>query len=228
MGRTRAGDGPRRLGPRPSASGRPRAGAFRRPDRSSPEGACRKTMSFPTHRYRRLRLTDSLREMVRETSLEPSDFIAPLFVVPGEGVRAGRPVDARRRPDVVRAGRKGREGALFARREVGDPLRDPGSQGRARDLFGRSGGPRLPGGPRDQVGEPGDGRDDRRLPLRVHGPRTLRRPEGGDRRQRPDARDPRGGSARAREGRGRRRRAVRHDGRTRCGDPEDARRERIP
>ncbi|HUM00947.1 MAG TPA: porphobilinogen synthase [Thermoanaerobaculia bacterium] len=44
-------------------------------------------MSFPTHRYRRLRLTESLREMVRETSLAPSDFIAPLFVVPGEGIR---------------------------------------------------------------------------------------------------------------------------------------------
>ena len=44
-------------------------------------------MSFPTHRYRRLRLTESLREMVRETTLAPSDFIAPLFVVPGEGVR---------------------------------------------------------------------------------------------------------------------------------------------
>lgn len=44
-------------------------------------------MSFPTHRYRRLRLTESLRDMVRETSLDPADFIAPLFVVPGEGVR---------------------------------------------------------------------------------------------------------------------------------------------
>ena len=44
-------------------------------------------MSFPTHRFRRLRLTESLREMVRETNLEPSDFIAPLFVVPGKGVR---------------------------------------------------------------------------------------------------------------------------------------------
>ncbi len=44
-------------------------------------------MSFPTHRYRRLRLSESLREMVRETSLAPSDFIAPLFVVPGEKVR---------------------------------------------------------------------------------------------------------------------------------------------
>jgi len=48
-------------------------------------------MSFPTHRYRRLRLTESLREMVRETSLAPSDFIAPLFVVPGEGVRQAVP-----------------------------------------------------------------------------------------------------------------------------------------
>jgi len=44
-------------------------------------------MSFPLHRYRRLRLSESLREMVRETTLSPSDFIAPLFVVPGAGVR---------------------------------------------------------------------------------------------------------------------------------------------
>jgi len=44
-------------------------------------------MSFPLHRYRRLRLTESLREMVRETTLSPSDFIAPLFVVPRKGVR---------------------------------------------------------------------------------------------------------------------------------------------
>jgi len=44
-------------------------------------------MAFPVHRYRRLRLSESLRTMVRETSLAPSDFIAPIFVVPGEGVR---------------------------------------------------------------------------------------------------------------------------------------------
>ena len=44
-------------------------------------------MSFPTHRYRRLRHTPALRDMVRETSLDPADFIAPLFVVPGDGVR---------------------------------------------------------------------------------------------------------------------------------------------
>jgi porphobilinogen synthase len=44
-------------------------------------------MSFPLHRYRRLRRSESLRALVRETSLAPSDFIAPLFVVPGRGVR---------------------------------------------------------------------------------------------------------------------------------------------
>jgi porphobilinogen synthase len=44
-------------------------------------------MAFPLHRYRRLRLTESLRSMVRETTLDPADFIAPMFVVPGEGVR---------------------------------------------------------------------------------------------------------------------------------------------
>jgi porphobilinogen synthase len=43
-------------------------------------------MSYPLHRYRRLRRSESLRTLVRETSLGPSDFIAPLFVVPGRGV----------------------------------------------------------------------------------------------------------------------------------------------
>lgn len=44
-------------------------------------------MAFPLHRFRRLRLTESLRAMVRETTLDPADFIAPMFVVPGEGIR---------------------------------------------------------------------------------------------------------------------------------------------
>ena len=44
-------------------------------------------MSFPLHRYRRLRRSESLRAIVRETSLAPAHFIAPLFVVPGAGVR---------------------------------------------------------------------------------------------------------------------------------------------
>jgi porphobilinogen synthase len=36
---------------------------------------------------RRLRGSESLRSLVRETQLEPSDFILPLFTVPGKGVR---------------------------------------------------------------------------------------------------------------------------------------------
>jgi porphobilinogen synthase len=36
---------------------------------------------------RRLRRTESLRSLVRETTLEPGDLIYPLFICPGEGVR---------------------------------------------------------------------------------------------------------------------------------------------
>ena len=39
------------------------------------------------HRPRRLRRTPALRDLVRETTLTPDDFVYPLFVVPGEGVR---------------------------------------------------------------------------------------------------------------------------------------------
>jgi porphobilinogen synthase len=44
-------------------------------------------MSFPETRMRRLRRTDSLRALVRETTLDPGDLIYPLFLCPGEAVR---------------------------------------------------------------------------------------------------------------------------------------------
>lgn len=44
-------------------------------------------MAFPHTRLRRMRRTGQLREMVRETRLSPDDFIYPLFVRPGTGVR---------------------------------------------------------------------------------------------------------------------------------------------
>jgi len=44
-------------------------------------------MPFPIHRKRRLRVSESMRRLVRETQLAPSQFILPLFVCPGEGVR---------------------------------------------------------------------------------------------------------------------------------------------
>ncbi|MFO0936934.1 MAG: porphobilinogen synthase [Gemmataceae bacterium] len=42
---------------------------------------------FPINRPRRLRQTPLLRSLVRETELNPSDFILPLFVRPGQGIR---------------------------------------------------------------------------------------------------------------------------------------------
>lgn len=44
-------------------------------------------MTFPIERPRRLRRTEVLRSMVRETTLSPKDFVLPLFAVPGKGVR---------------------------------------------------------------------------------------------------------------------------------------------
>lgn len=42
---------------------------------------------IPFQRTRRTRMTEGLRSMVRETVLTPKDFIYPMFVVPGKGVR---------------------------------------------------------------------------------------------------------------------------------------------
>src|SRR5436309_7960463 len=44
-------------------------------------------MSFPATRLRRMRQSESLRALVRETRLTPVNFVYPLFVCPGEGVR---------------------------------------------------------------------------------------------------------------------------------------------
>jgi porphobilinogen synthase len=44
-------------------------------------------MAFPATRMRRLRSTEALRSMVRETRLTPESFVYPMFVCPGTGVR---------------------------------------------------------------------------------------------------------------------------------------------
>jgi porphobilinogen synthase len=49
-------------------------------------------MAFPETRPRRLRRTDAIRRMVRETTLAPSNFIYPLFVCPGKGIK--RPIES--------------------------------------------------------------------------------------------------------------------------------------
>jgi porphobilinogen synthase len=45
------------------------------------------TMYFPIYRPRRLRANPTIRRMVRETRLSVDNFIYPLFVCPGEGVK---------------------------------------------------------------------------------------------------------------------------------------------
>ncbi len=44
-------------------------------------------MSFPVERPRRLRRSERLRALVRETALSPAHLVYPLFVAPGEGLR---------------------------------------------------------------------------------------------------------------------------------------------
>jgi len=48
-------------------------------------------MSFPENRPRRLRRTEALRRMIRETSLSVDNLMYPLFVCPGQGIRAEIP-----------------------------------------------------------------------------------------------------------------------------------------
>jgi len=44
-------------------------------------------MAFPVDRPRRLRKNETMRSMVRETTLSPANFIYPLFVCEGEGIK---------------------------------------------------------------------------------------------------------------------------------------------
>ena len=44
-------------------------------------------MSFPTHRPRRLRRTEAIRSLVRETRLSAQSFVYPLFVCPGRKIK---------------------------------------------------------------------------------------------------------------------------------------------
>ena len=46
-----------------------------------------RVMAFPANRLRRLRRTEPLRALVRETRLTPESLVYPLFVCPGTGIR---------------------------------------------------------------------------------------------------------------------------------------------
>jgi porphobilinogen synthase len=96
-------------------------------------------MSYPFERPRRLRRTERLRAMVRETTVSPANLIYPLFVAPGEGLRREIPslpgcfhlsVDevAREAEEVERLGIGGV--ILFGLPSAKDPV---GSEGYADD-----------------------------------------------------------------------------------------------
>ncbi len=55
--------------------------------RETGAGRSKERMSFPTHRPRRLRRSEALRGLVRETRLTRSGLIYPMFVCPGTKVR---------------------------------------------------------------------------------------------------------------------------------------------
>ena len=49
-------------------------------------------MMYPEYRPRRLRRTESLRALIRETTLSPKHLIYPLFIIHGKGIK--RPIEA--------------------------------------------------------------------------------------------------------------------------------------
>src|SRR5437763_8470456 len=51
-----------------------------------------RSMAFPQTRMRRLRATHALRGLIRETSLEPSDLVLPMFVA--HGIAGRQPIAA--------------------------------------------------------------------------------------------------------------------------------------
>ena len=135
-----------------------------------------------------------------------------------------------------RPGGRGSRARRVARRSRRAALRHPGVQGSDRRGELLAARRRRAGGARDQAGGAGAGRDHRRVPVRVHRPRPLRRaqrrrrgaaapaPPRGLRPERRDARRARSGRGRAR-GSGRRpRRAERHDRRHGAEHPHGPRR----
>jgi len=79
-------------------------------------------LMFPYQRPRRLRKNETIRRMVRETSLSPDDFIYPLFVTFGERPQRNQ-INAGMLPGVGRQGRKTCERGLFSRHTGGNPFR---------------------------------------------------------------------------------------------------------
>ena len=134
-------------------------------------------MMFPDLRLRRLRRTAVLRRMVRETRLPPAHLVAATFVVPGAAcARRSPPCPASTASRVDWLVEQARRRWPSARRRRPHPLRHPARRTPAARGRGADGkGPVPAGAARDQGGRHRPRRDRRRLPVRVHRPRPLRR-----------------------------------------------------
>ena len=129
---------------------------------------------FPQTRLRRLRATPVLRDLVRETRLDPGDFVLPLFVEEGLDGRAAIAA----MPGVDRLSIAGAVAEAGEAHALGIPavllFGIPAAQGRGG--LGRLGrrGRRPARHARDQGRPPRRARHRRPVPVRVHEPRPLR------------------------------------------------------
>ncbi len=139
------------------------------------------------YRPRRLRRTAAIRRMVRETVLNPADFIYPMFVAPGKGLRQeveAMPGVARLSVDLLVEAVKP---VWEAGAAGGAAVRPPAEKGRHRQrgrLAPRARCNRRCG---PEKGSPGAGGHHRRLPVRLYQPRPLRPHPPRRHRQRCDA-----------------------------------------
>ena len=178
--------------------------------------------AFPIARLRRLRRTEALRGLVRETAVTANDLIQPLFIE--EGIDEALPIAEM--PGVSRIPERKLE-------HVAEGLARDGVKSlmlfgisHHKDAFGqRRVESRRPGGADGAQGEAGGagvGGDPGHLLLRIHRPRPLRRDRARARGERHHDREP-GTSGGGGGGRGRRHdRAVSDDGRAGRGDPARA------
>src|SRR6476659_1521199 len=132
-------------------------------------------MSFPEVRMRRLRRSEGLRRLLRETRVAPADLIQPLFVVSGSNV--DRPISSLPVQRHVSADVAAGLAAQAQARGVGGMLLFglPDSKDEQGSSAWDDAGPVQsdPRHPDPGTGTPGA---DRRVPLRVHLARRLRRP----------------------------------------------------
>ena len=140
--------------------------------------------AFPAMRPRRMRISSTLRRMVRETSLSPADFIYPLFVRHGRGQRV--PIESmpgQSQFSVDQLAGRGQAQLRGAGHPGRDPLRHPRTP-RTRcgsDNYNPDGiVPQAIRAIKDAA--PETGRHLRHVLLRVHRPRPLRHHQPAGRR----------------------------------------------